>query len=126
MTRPRGDAGFSIVLAVFAILILLTLGIAMVSMVVEDSDLSVVHVRENQAFYAAQAGLEYAIVKYSSNSSWTGLPSPGKTVGQGSFWIAPPDNVDENGNALASGVKRIVANGIVGNTQRQIQIQVTA
>lgn len=86
----RPDAGFSVVLAVFAILILLTLGIAMVSMVVEDSDLSVVHVRENQAFYAAHAGIEYAIVKLSSNWSWGGLASPGKNVGAGYFWIAPP------------------------------------
>ncbi|HYQ95623.1 MAG TPA: hypothetical protein VER38_01280, partial [Candidatus Eisenbacteria bacterium] len=61
--RPRAkdaglrakDAGFSVVLAVFSILILLTLGIAMVSLIVEDSDLSVVHVLENQAFYAAHA-----------------------------------------------------------------------
>ena len=51
--KAASEAGFSIVLAVFSILILLTLGIAMVSLVVEDSDLSVVHVQENQAFYAA-------------------------------------------------------------------------
>ncbi len=123
--RPAApDAGFSVVLAVFSILILLTLGIAMVSMVVEDSDLSVVHVRENQAFYAAHAGVEYAIVKLQANSAWGGLPSPGKTVGAGSFWIAPPDAVDENGNALPAGQKRIVSNGVVGNTLRQIQVQV--
>jgi len=123
--RPSPDAGFSVVLAVFSILILLTLGIAMVSMVVEDSDLSVVHVRENQAFYAAHAGVEYAIVKLSANWSWGGLASPGKNVGAGSFWIAPPDAVDENGNALPAGRKRIVSNGVVGNTLRQIQVQLS-
>ncbi len=122
---PAPDAGFSVVLAVFAILILLTLGIAMVSMVVEDSDLSVVHVRENQAFYAAHAGVEYAIVKLSANWSWVGLASPGKNVGAGSFWIAPPDAVDESGAALPAGQKRIVSNGVVGNTLRQIQVQVS-
>jgi len=120
------DAGFSVVLAVFAILILLTLGIAMVSMIVEDSDLSVVHVRENQAFYAAHAGIEYAIVKLQTNPAWGGLPSPGKNVGAGYFWIAPPDEVDENGNALPPGRKRIVSNGVVGNTQRQIQVQISS
>ena len=126
MTRrpPAPDAGFSVVLVVFSILILLTLGIAMVSMVVEDSDLSVVHVRENQAFYAAHAGIEYAIVKLQGNSAWGGLASPGKNVGAGSFWIAPPDGVDENGTALPAGRKRIVSNGVVGNTLRQIQVQV--
>jgi len=122
---PAPDAGFSVVLAVFAILILLTLGIAMVSMVVEDSDLSVVHVRENQAFYAAHAGIEYAIVKLSGNWSWGGLASPGKNVGVGSFWIAPPDAVDETGAALPAGQKRIVSNGVVGNTLRQIQVHLS-
>jgi sugar lactone lactonase YvrE len=118
------EAGFSIVLAVFSILILLTLGIAMVSLVVEDSDLSVTHVQENQAFYAAHAGVEYAVVKLSGNWSWGGLASPGKNVGAGYFWIAPPDAVDENGAALPAGRKRIVSNGVVGNTLRQIQVQV--
>ena len=125
MIRRPPDAGFSVVLAVFSILILLTLGIAMVSMVVEDSDLSVVHVRENQAFYAAHAGIEYAIVKLSTNWAWGGLASPGKNVGAGYFWIAPPDAVDENGNALPAGRKRIISNGVVGNTLRQIQVQLT-
>lgn len=122
----RADAGFSVVLAVFAILILLTLGIAMVSMIVEDSDLSVVHVRENQAFYAAHAGVEYAIVKVQANPAWGGLASPGKNVGAGFFWIAPPDAVDENGNPLPAGRKRIVSNGVVGNALRQIQVQISS
>jgi len=46
-------------------------------------------------------------------------------VGAGSFWIAPPDAVDENGNALPAGRKRIVSNGVVGNTLRQIQVQLS-
>ncbi|HYR52078.1 MAG TPA: hypothetical protein VET83_05635 [Candidatus Dormibacteraeota bacterium] len=128
-TLARGgggpQAGFSVVLAVFSILILLTLGIAMVSMVVEDSDSSVLHVQENQAFYAAHAGVEYAIVKLSTNWAWGGLPSPGKNVGAGYYWIAPPDGVDETGAALPAGTKRIVSTGVVGTAQRQIQVQVS-
>jgi len=123
-SKRGGEAGFSIVLAVFSILILLTLGLAMVALVVEDSDLSITHVRENQAFYAAHAGLEYATVKLAANSSWGGLASPGKTVGAGSFWVSPPDAIDENGNALPAGQKRIIATGIVGTAQRSIQVQV--
>ncbi|TMQ54276.1 MAG: hypothetical protein E6K77_01570 [Candidatus Eisenbacteria bacterium] len=118
------DAGFSVVLAVFSILILLTLGIAMVSLVVQDSELSVTHVQENQAFYAAHAGIEYALGKLMSNWSWGGLPSPGKNVGVGSFWIAPPDAVDENGNPLPAGRKRVISTGIVGGAKREIQVQV--
>ena len=127
MSRPLDvgpDAGFSVVLAVFSILILLTLGIAMVSLVVQDSELSVTHVQENQAFYAAHAGIEYALGKLMSNWSWGGLPSPGKNVGVGSFWIAPPDAVDENGNPLPAGRKRVISTGIVGGAKREIQVQV--
>jgi len=119
------DAGFSVVLAVFSILILLTLGIAMVSLIVEDSDLSVVHVLENQAFYAAHAGTEYAMVKLAANWSWGGLASPGKNVGAGYFWIAPPDAVDETGAALPAGRKRVISTGVVGNTTRAIQVQIS-
>lgn len=128
-TIPPGattESGFSAVLAVASILVLLILGLAMVSLVTEDSDLSVNHVRSNQAFYAAHAGVEYAIQKLSANPSWTGLPSPGKNVGAGSFWIAPPDAVDEKGAPLAAGEKRIVANGVVGDAMRQIQVHLVA
>jgi len=128
VSRRRVDpsqAGFSVVLAVFSILILLTLGIAMVSMVVEDSDSSVLHVQENQAFYAAHAGVEYAIVKLSTNWAWGGLPSPGKNVGAGYYWIAPPDGVDETGAALPSNTKRIISTGVVGTSTRQIQVQLS-
>jgi hypothetical protein len=121
-----GEAGFSVVLVVASILILLVLGLAMVSIVVEDSDLSVNQVRSNQAFYAAHAGVEYAVQKLAQNPSWTGLVSPGKSVGVGSFWIAPPDGIDENGNPLPSGQLRLVSNGVAGGAARQIQVHVTA
>ena len=123
-TSPRPDAGFSIVLAVSTILILMVLGMAMVTLVVEDSNIGTNQVQSNQALYAAHAGIEYAVVKIAANSAWTGLPSPGKTVGGGSFWISPPDAVDENGAPLAAGQKRIIANGIVGGATRQIQVHV--
>ena len=122
--RPRPDAGFSIVLAVASILVLVTLGLALVAIVVEDSDLSVNHVRSNQAFYAAHAGVEYAVLKLSANPAWTGLPSPGKNVGRGSFWIAPPDAVDEKGNPLPAGQYRVVSTGVVGDAKRAIEVHV--
>ena len=126
LSQRRGDEGFSVVLAVASILVLLILGLALVSIVVEDSDLSLNHVRSNQAFYAANAGIEYAVLKLAANPSWTGLPPPGKTVGNGSFWIAPPDSVDEHGAPLPSGRKRILATGIVADATRAIQAHVSA
>jgi hypothetical protein len=120
------EAGFSIVLAVTVILILLVLGLAMVSLVVEDSDLALNHVRSNQAFYAAHAGVEYAVLKLASNWAWGGLASPGKNVGAGSFWIAPPDTLDENGAPLPTGRKRVISTGVVGSAMRTVQVQISS
>jgi hypothetical protein len=94
--KPRPDAGFSVVLVTATILVLLILGLALVSIVSENAGLSVHHVQSNQAFYVAQAGLEYAVKKLADNAGWTGLAPPGKQVGPGAFSIAPPDNVDGN------------------------------
>lgn len=121
----RGDEGFSVALAVTTVLVLVVLGLALVALVVEDSELGTNTVQSNQAFYAAHAGAEYAVLKLGSNWSWTGLASPGKNVGAGSFTIAPPDTIDEIGGPLPSGQKRIVATGAVGNATRTIQLHVT-
>lgn len=119
---PASDAGFSIVLVVMTILILLVLGLALVSIVVEDSDLALNHVQSNQAFYAAHAGVEYAVKKLAANPSWGGLPSPGKNVGSGFFWIAPPDTLDETGTPLPAGRRRVIATGVAGGATRQVQV----
>ncbi|MGE5178398.1 MAG: hypothetical protein ACM3PF_04805 [Bacteroidota bacterium] len=124
--RVESEAGFSVVLAVASILALLLLGLALVTVVTEDSDLSVSHVRSDQAYYAAQAGIEYAVRKLASDPSWAGLPRPGKTVGMGSFWVARPDTVDEKGARLSSGQMRIVATGVVGSSTRAIQVHVAS
>jgi hypothetical protein len=113
-----------VVLVVMAILILLVLGLALVSVVAEDADLALNHVQSNQAFYAAHAGVEYAVRKLSTNPSWGGLPDPGKRVGPGSFRVAPPDTLDETGAPLPQGRRRIVVTGVVGDAERQVQVQV--
>lgn len=124
--RETSEAGFSVVLAVVSILILLLLGLALVSIVAEDSDLSVNHVRSNQAFYAAHAGVEYAVQKIAANPSWAGLAAPGKPVGAGSFWIARPDSLDEKGDVLPFGQRRVVATGVVGDAARAVQVHVSS
>ncbi len=121
----RPDSGFSIVLAVTTVLILMVLGLALVTLVVEDSELGTNVVQSNQAFYAAHAGAEYAILKLGASWAWTGLASPGKNVGAGSFTVAPPDTLDETGAPLPSGQKRIISTGVVGNATRAIQLHVT-
>jgi Tfp pilus assembly protein PilX len=78
VSRPRPDAGFSVVVVTTTIHVLLVLGLSLVAVVSENSGLSAHHVESNRAFYAAQAGVEYAIVKLSTTPSWGGLPAPGK------------------------------------------------
>jgi sugar lactone lactonase YvrE len=121
---PRPDAGFSIVLVVSTILVLLVLGLGVVALVTEDSDLAATQVASDQAFYVAQAGLEYAVQKVTSTPSWNGLPPPGKGVGLGTFWVSAPDTLDARKNPLQSGRRRIVATGRVGAATRVLEIQV--
>ena len=121
---PSSDAGFSIVLVVATILVLIVLGLGIVTVVTEDSDLSVTQVASDQAFYVAQAGIEYAVRKTASTPGWNGLPLPGKNVGAGAFWIAPPETLDANRRPLAQGRRRIVATGTVGPATRVLEIEV--
>jgi streptogramin lyase len=122
--KARGDAGFSIVIVVTMILLLLVAGVATVSLVTQDSEMALDRVQSGQALYVAHAGLEYAVAKVAANPSWSGLPRPGKTVGAGSFWILPPDTVDEDGRPLPPGRRRIVAIGAVGHALRELAVQV--
>jgi hypothetical protein len=120
----RPDAGFSIVTVVTALLLLLILGAAAVTMVSEDSDLSLSHVAGHQAFYLAQAGIEFGLRKLETDWSWQGLPPPGKAVGDGSFWVARPDTLDAEGRPLPPGQRRLIATGIVGRSTRELQVHV--
>jgi sugar lactone lactonase YvrE len=122
---PRSDDGFSVIAVTATILVLLVLGLSLAAIVSENSGLSIHHVSSNRAFYAAQAGVEYAIVKLQATPTWGGLPSPGKAVGAASFWIAAPDGLDEFGAPLPAGQKRIVATGVSGEATRVMQVRVS-
>ncbi|HET9251045.1 MAG TPA: hypothetical protein VFP58_02880 [Candidatus Eisenbacteria bacterium] len=122
--NARADQGFSIVIVVTMILLLLVAGVATVSLVTQDSEMAVDRVQSGQAFYVAHAGLEYAVAKLASNPAWDGLPEPGKSAGAGSFWVLPPDTVDERGRPLPYGRRRVVAIGAVGRAVREISVHV--
>lgn len=123
MTEHR-EAGFSVILVVVMILVLLVLGLGVTTVVVEDSDVALSHVESSQAFYAAHAGVEYAILKLAGNSRWNGLPRPGKPVGAGTFWVDCPSAVDAGGHPLAGGRTRIVVTGAVGKATRVLEVHV--
>ena len=122
--KPRSDRGFSIVIVVTMILLLLVAGVSTVSLVTQNSEMAVDRVQSGQAFYVAHAGLEYAVAKLATNPGWSGLPKPGKNAGAGAFWVLPPDTLDEQGRPLPSGRRRIVAIGSVGRAVREISVHV--
>jgi sugar lactone lactonase YvrE len=109
------------VLAVATILVLLVLGLALTTLVSEDSDLAVNHVQSSQALYVAHAGIEYAVLRLARDPRWGGLPAPGKAVGAGMFWIDPPSTTDARGTTLPPGRLRLVATGVVASAKRVIE-----
>lgn len=126
LVRPRPDAGFSVVVVTATILVLLVLGLSLAAVVADHSSLAAHHVESNRAFYAAQAGVEYAIARLAADPSWGGLAAPGKAIDKASFWVAPPDALDEGGAPLPAGHRRIVATGRSGEATRVVQAVIAA
>ncbi|HSQ59161.1 MAG TPA: hypothetical protein VLT84_01795 [Acidobacteriota bacterium] len=122
--KPRPDAGFSVVVVTATIVILLVMGLSLAALVSENSGLSLHHVDSNRAFYAAQAGVEYAIAKLEAEPSWGGLPPPGKAIDQASFSVEPPSGSDAGGAPLPPGVLRIVATGVSGEATRILEVRI--
>ncbi|HEU4335397.1 MAG TPA: hypothetical protein VFT32_12955 [Candidatus Eisenbacteria bacterium] len=122
--KPRPDAGFSVVMVTATIVVLLVMGLSLAALVSENSGLSLHHVESNRAFYAAQAGVEFAIAKLEANPSWGGLPAPGKALDQAAFWVEAPSLVDGDGAPLPPGVRRIVATGVSGEATRVVEARI--
>ncbi|MDI6808393.1 MAG: hypothetical protein QME66_05360 [Candidatus Eisenbacteria bacterium] len=118
------ERGTTVALLIMAILLLSMLGMVTASMVAIDSDEAYRQEREGEAGYIAEAGIEYAVTKLESSFSWGGLPSPGRSVGNGSFVVSPPSTLDELGNPLPSGQKRVVVTGTVQGLAKSLRVKV--
>ena len=86
---PANERG-SLVIAVLALLLVLSAFLLMAAHgVVTDTDAATRHRNRTQAHYVAESGLEYGQAQADSDSSWAGLPTPGKNCQEGNFTISP-------------------------------------
>ena len=112
--------------SVASILVLLMLGLALVSIVVEDSDLSVNQVRSNQAFYAAHAGVEYAVQKLAANPTWTGTSLAGKDSRRGLVLDRAPDRWTRRARRFPSAGGGSSRTAVAGDALRSVQVHVAS
>ena len=116
----RND-GISIVALVIALLLLSTLGTVLTSLIITKQKSALLPLKSAQAFYAAQAGIEYAIRYVNDNKAafWTDpvsifpipLNNPPISVGAGSF------------NVTYDATNRIITStGTAGTATRKITL----
>ena len=110
---PGGEKG-SVLVGVLALLVMLSAFLLVAAHgVVADTDASTRARARTQAFYVAEAGLEYGLAEANADSSWSGLPAPGKDTQEGNFTVAV-SRYDESGAALPANQKRLVSTGTFG------------
>src|SRR5689334_9048088 len=94
--RPAlGNDRGSVLVGVLALLLMLSGFLLMAAHgVVDDTDAATRARARMQAFYVAESGLEYGQAQADSDSSWVGLPAPGKDTQDGNFTVAVSRNDD--------------------------------
>lgn len=75
--RPQGEEGFALFLSMLLLLILTVLGIALLFTASTEQSLSGNETKVSKVFYAASSGVDYAVVKLSSDWSYVGGLMPG-------------------------------------------------
>lgn len=70
--RPRNTGGFSLVSAIFLLVVLAALGVAMVSISTVQNQSSALDIQGVRAYQAARAGVEWSLYKYLQPSSAPG------------------------------------------------------
>lgn len=122
--RRRLDRrGSSVVAAVLVLLVLASLAWSLSAVIAGDHLLVANQVEAARAFYAAEAGLEFATAKLGADPGWPGTSPPGWNVGTGSFAVAVADTAPD-GSPLPAGRKWIIATGHSGQAERQLRLLV--
>lgn len=111
--------GMALLTTLMFVFILATFAVALLIMTGNDTKLSAIQRDSTQAFYVAEAGVEYA--RYLLGQSWDNWKDPEKfpitSFGSGTFDVEVTENDD--GNIV------ITSTGIVGTAKRVIEVVVS-
>ena len=114
------DRGAVLVSALMAMLVVAAIGMMLSATVAEETVVARNHFEIVSCLYICDAGVSYAIQKISSDSNWSGLPSPGRGVGSGNFTVAVSDSSD--GSPLPMGQKSLIVTGTRAGTTRVVEV----
>ena len=87
----RGQDGFSVMVVIFAMLVLTVIGYSMTRMMATKQKSVPVNAQSSSAFYVAEGGLNYAGKYLSELVSWSSLSDQSKSLGSGGFTVSFSD-----------------------------------
>lgn len=110
--------GFAMLTVVFVMVSFAVVGVAAVAMIAGSSQMVMDGYRSSQAFYVAEAGLEYTAQQLKADGNWTDNANFTKTFGPGAFTITYTNQTTDS--AL------VQSEGIVAGISRRVSRQMTA
>ena len=87
----RSQSGFSVMVIIFAMLVLTVIGYSMTRMMATKQKLVPVTAQSSSAFYVAEGGINYAGKYLSDLVSWSSLSDESKNLGSGGFTVSFSD-----------------------------------
>ena len=110
----RGEGGFSVMVVIFAMLVLTVIGYSMTRMMATKQKTVPVTAQSSNAFYLAESGINYAGKYLSDLVTW---PPSGETknIGNGNFTIAYSDYC-AHGGCPEGGTNMCVTANSTGNS----------
>ncbi len=87
----RGQDGFSVLVVIFAMLVLTVIGYSMTRMMATKQKSVPLTAQSSSAFYVAEGGINYAGKYLSDLVSWSSLSDESKNLGSGGFTVSFSD-----------------------------------
>ena len=87
----RGQGGFSVMVVIFAMLVLTVIGYSMTRMMATKQKTVPVTAQSSSAFYVAEGGINWSGKYLSDLVSWSSLSDQAKNLGNGNFNVAFSD-----------------------------------
>jgi Tfp pilus assembly protein PilX len=87
----RSQGGFSVLVVIFAMLVLTAIGYSMTRMIATRAKSIPITAHSSSAFYVAEGGINYAGKYLSDLVSWSSLSDESKNLGSGGFTVTFSD-----------------------------------